>query len=169
MYFCSGKVSDFDLVYEMMLRARAKLFEEHIYQWDERYPKADMIRSDLENGYTSLIKTDEGRTIGFFTSNSICEDDVHDHIKWIYEDSRWIILHRLCIDPEYQNKGTGQMCLELFEENCKKDGYESIRIDVFSTNAKAIHIYEKFGYTKVGDAVCERGPFFIYEKKIVSG
>ena len=87
----------------------------------------------------------------------------------MYEDSRWIILHRLCIDPEYQNKGTGQRCLELFEENCKKDGYESIRIDVFSTNAKAIHIYEKFGYTKVGDAVCERGPFFIYEKQIVSG
>ena len=40
----------------------------------------------------------------------------------------------------------------------------SIRIDVFSTNKQATHIYEKFGYRRLGSAFCDRGLFYIYEK-----
>ena len=165
MNFIQAQERDFNLVYEMMIRAREKLFSEKIYQWDERYPKPDMIKNDLLNGYTSLVRL-EGKTIAFFTSNSICEDDVHNNINWIYNGNKWIILHRLCIDPDYQNDGLGQQILKKFENQSKKDGFESIRIDVFSTNNKAIHIYEKFKYKRVGIAVCERGPFYIYEKKL---
>ena len=165
MNFIQAQERDFNLVYEMMIRAREKLFSEKIYQWDERYPKPDMIKNDLLNGYTSLVRL-EGKTIAFFTSNSICEDDVHNNINWIYNGNKWIILHRLCIDPDYQNDGLGQQILKKFENQSKKDGFESIRIDVFSTNNKAIHIYEKFKYKRVGIAVCERGPFYIYEKQL---
>lgn len=166
MIFIKGSVSDFDLVYNMMLRARKKLYDECIFQWDERYPKAEMIHYDLSKGYTSLVKSDRGKIVAFFTSNSICEDDVHDSIKWIYGGDKWVILHRLCVEPEYQNLGFGQQILRLFESNSRENGFESIRIDVFSTNLKAIHLYEKFNYRRVGEAVCERGRFFIYEKLI---
>lgn len=165
MTFTKANENDFEIVYEMMLRARNKLHSENIFQWDESYPKAEMIQDDLKNGYTSLVKVQD-KIVAFFTSNSICEDDVHDHIKWIYNGEKWVILHRFCIDPIYQNKGLGQEILKLFEKNSKQAGFESIRIDVFSTNTTAIHIYEKFLYTKVGEAVCERGPFFVYEKII---
>lgn len=166
MNFMKATENDFDLVYDMMIRAREKLKREGIFQWDHRYPKPEMIRNDLINGYTSLVM-DGDKIIAFFTSNSICEDDVHDNTRWLYDGSLWIILHRLCVDPLFQEKGIGQKILNKFEEECLENGYESIRIDVFSTNMTAIHIYEKYGYTRVGEAVCERGLFFIYEKKIV--
>ena len=165
MYFTKANVENFELVYNMMLRAREKLFEEGIFQWDERYPKPDMIRNDLLNGYTSLVR-EKDEIVAFFTSNSICEDHDHDHIEWLYHGDSWVILHRLCVDPELQNAGVGQRILELFEQQSTENGFESIRIDVFATNKKAIHIYEKYGYVRVGDAVCERGPFYVYEKLI---
>ena len=163
MEFIKANINDFDLIYSMMLRARDKLFSEKIFQWDERYPRPEMIKNDLENGYTSLVK-DKGNIVAFFTSNSICEDDVHDHIFWLNNDNSWIILHRLCVEPSLQANGIGQKILELFERESKNKGFSSIRIDVFSTNQVAIHIYEKYGYTRVGEAVCERGSFYIYEK-----
>lgn len=165
MDFIKADEKDFSFIYEMMLRAREKLFSEQIFQWDERYPKPEMIKSDLQNGYTSLVNL-KGCIVGFFTSNSICEDDVHKDINWSYDGNNWIILHRLCIEPEYQNGGLGQRILAKFEEQSAGNGFESVRIDVFSTNKKAIHIYEKFKYIRIGEAVCERGPFYIYEKKL---
>ncbi len=163
MIFKKAQPSDFNYVYNMMLRARQKLFEENIFQWDERYPKPEMIRYDIENGYTSLVEVGS-KIVAFYTSNSICEDDVHEHIKWSYTGDKWIILHRLCIDPQYQNHGLGQEILTKFENDSVMQAFESIRIDVFSTNQKAIHIYEKYGYKRLGEAVCERGLFYIYDK-----
>ncbi len=165
MEFLNAKLSDFDVVYEMMLRAKERLFQEKIYQWDERYPKKEMIINDLTNGYTTLVR-DNNKIVAFFTSNSICEDDVHNDIEWSYIGDNWVILHRLCIDPIYQNGGLGQKILQKFETEKKKEKFDSIRIDVFSTNEKAIHIYEKFGYKRVGEATCERGLFYIYDKII---
>lgn len=152
-------------IYAMMERAKTFACEQGIYQWTESYPTYNMIFDDIKNSYTEIIKVN-GKNIGFFTSNSICEDDVHDNIKWLNEGSKWIILHRLCIDPSYQNKGFGTMVIEKFEKRAVLKGYKSIRIDVFSTNAQAIHIYEKFGYSRLGSAFCDRGKFYIYEKLI---
>ena len=166
MNFIKADKSNFDLVYDMMVRAREKLHKEGIFQWDYRYPKPDMIRNDLINGYTSLV-SDGDNIVAFFTSNSICEDDVHDNTKWLYDGTLWIILHRLCVDPLFQGQGIGQRILKMFEAECFDKGYVSIRIDVFSTNKTAIYIYEKYGYIRVGEAMCERGLFYIYEKQLV--
>ena len=165
MEFVLAKEKDFDLIYDMMLRAKADLIAAGIFQWNDDYPSAEMLLSDIRNSYTYLVK-EEGRTLAFFTSNSICEDDVHDHIKWLYPDSNYLILHRLCVEPQRQGQGIGQRILEQFEKRAQADGYDSIRIDVFATNETAIHIYEKFGYTRVGEAVCERGLFYIYERRL---
>ena len=163
--FSLATQADMPEIYAMMERAKAHACEQGIYQWTETYPTYDMIFGDIKNSYTEIIKLN-GKNCGFFTSNSICEDDVHDHIKWLNEGGGWIILHRLCIDPPFQNRGLGTRALEMFEKRCVSNGFKSIRIDVFSTNAQAIHIYEKFGYSRLGHAFCDRGKFYIYEKLI---
>ena len=157
--------NDIELIYSMMERAKKKSCEQGIFQWTETYPTFSMISGDILNAYTEKILSD-GVCIGFFTSNSICEDDVHNNIKWINNRGDWVILHRLCIDPNYQNQGFATKVLHKFEARAISRGYKSIRIDVFSTNAQAIHIYEKSGYVRVGHAFCDRGKFYIYEKLI---
>lgn len=165
MEFLLANKEDSELVYQMMVRAKEDSQRHGIYQWDDRYPTRKMLDSDIENGFTELIRSD-GRIIGFFTSNSICEDDVHNHIQWLNESDNWIILHRLCVDPAFQNRGLGKQIVQLFEHRATQMNYLSIRIDVFGTNEKAIHIYESAGFTRVGQAMCERGLFYIYEKLI---
>lgn len=165
MNFKKASIDDFELICKMMVDARKKSWDEGVFQWNENYPTATMIKGDLEKGYTYLVY-DEGKIVAFFTTNSICEDDVHDHIKWLNEGDNWVILHRLCVDTGAQGNKIGQRILALFEKEKIEEGFDSIRIDVFSTNAAAIHIYEKFGYILLGNATCDRGMFYIYEKML---
>lgn len=165
MEFIGAKESDFPIIYNMMVKAREKADQEGIHQWNENYPTKEMIMRDILGEDTYLVY-EEGNVKGFFITNSVCEDDVHGHIKWMYPQSRFLILHRLCVDPSIQDQGIGQRILRKYEERAVEAGYESVRIDVFGTNNRAIHIYEKFGYKRMGRAVCDRGEFFIYEKHL---
>ena len=164
MQFVLAKDDDYAFIYDMMCRARAKLIKNGIFQWNQSYPTAGMIRGDIINGYTYLVH-EGGKCVGFFITNDICEDDVHGHIVWKYPDAPYLILHRLCVEPDLQSHGLGQKILAEFERQAAAAGKQCVRIDVFGTNAAAIHIYEKFGYGRVGSAVCDRGLFYIYEKK----
>lgn len=161
--FVKAELFDFDAVFEMMKRAKSKSYEEGVFQWDEKYPNADTLYTDISSSNLYLIKR-SGELVGFFVYNSSCEDDLHNDINWIHPISKWIFLHRMCIDPVYQGKGYGQIIIEKFISSIKQAGYDSIRLDVFSTNRVAIHIYEKFGFTRVGECQCYRGSFYVYEK-----
>lgn len=53
-------------------------------------------------------------------------------------------------DPEWRSKGLGKTVMALYEEECRRLGYQRIELGVFSHNAGAISLYEKSGFTKIG-------------------
>lgn len=163
IHFTIAKKKDFDFVYQMMLRAKERSYSEGIFQWDERYPSAEMLLSDIEGGHLHLIKYDNN-IVGFFVYNSSSEDDLHNDIPWMNHSNAWIFLHRLCVDPKHQRKGLGQITVRKLLEIATALGYKSIRVDVFSTNKAAIHIYDKLGFELLGECLCYRGIFYVFEK-----
>ena len=48
------------------------------------------------------------------------------------------------------NKGLGSRLLEMAIEYAKSHGIEIINLEVRSDNFRAIHVYEKFGFRKIG-------------------
>jgi len=52
--------------------------------------------------------------------------------------------------PDWRNKGIGKMVMALYEEECRKLGYQRIELGVFSHNAGAIRLYERSGFTQIG-------------------
>ena len=48
------------------------------------------------------------------------------------------------------NKGLGSRLLEMAIEYAKSHGIEIINLEVRSDNVRAIHVYEKFGFRKIG-------------------
>ncbi len=155
---------DIIIIYEMMLAAKSHSESQGIYQWDDNYPTIAMLEHDVMKGDTRLVYNDN-QCVAFYTSNSVCEDDVHGHINWLNPNESWVFFHRLCVDPKFQDKGIGTRIVKNFIE-LNMEQFDSIRIDVFSTNAKALHIYEQLGFTNLGVAYCERGAFYVLEKMI---
>ena len=56
--------------------------------------------------------------------------------------------------------------MRLIEEFLKGEGIETIRVDAFSLNPFALKMYEKAGYSKVGEANWWKGLFYLFEKLI---
>ena len=64
-------------------------------------------------------------------------------------------------------KGLGQQAISLMENYCaEKFGTKTIWLDVFEHNPRAVHIYSKLGYTKVGEAIHTKGRLIIMEKNL---
>ena len=51
---------------------------------------------------------------------------------------------------EYWNKGIGALLLQEILEFAKENEFSVIDLQVRSDNAGAIHLYEKFGFRKIG-------------------
>ncbi len=56
----------------------------------------------------------------------------------------------LSVKKAYWNCGVGSMILKELIEYAKKNGIELLNLEVRSDNLRAIHLYEKFGFRKIG-------------------
>ena len=54
------------------------------------------------------------------------------------------------VAKEYWNKGIGSQLWSSIIDFAKKNGFEVIDLQVRSDNLSAIHLYEKFGFKKIG-------------------
>ncbi len=52
----------------------------------------------------------------------------------------------LAVSKEYRNRGIGTALMNRFMSVCKSEGLLSIRLEVRTTNFKAIEFYKKFGF-----------------------
>jgi ribosomal protein S18 acetylase RimI-like enzyme len=70
--------------------------------------------------------------------------------SWMTFDGRRIHLHHIGVLPEYQNRGYGSRLTQKSLEFAKEKGYQ-IKLEVEENNHKAIAIYKKLGFKRLGD------------------
>jgi ribosomal protein S18 acetylase RimI-like enzyme len=85
-------------------------------------------------------------------------------LTWEANDGKFLIVHRLCIHPDYQGRGLAKALMQFAEEYALKNGYASIRMDTFITNKAALGLYNALGYRRAGQLVFSRGHFQVFEK-----
>ncbi len=74
----------------------------------------------------------------------------HRFIMGRWADSEQIELITLGVEPAHQNKGYGRELLKEFIAEVTNKGGKIIFLDVAENNAKALHLYKEFGFTKIG-------------------
>lgn len=56
----------------------------------------------------------------------------------------------ISIQQNYCNIGIGSIMIEIAIKQAKENGFEQLELGVFEDNARAIHLYEKFGFKQYG-------------------
>jgi ribosomal-protein-alanine acetyltransferase len=60
-------------------------------------------------------------------------------------------LYSIATKPEAQGKGVGSALIEASEDAARARGCRSLRLEVRKDNAVAIRLYERLGYTRIGE------------------
>ena len=76
------------------------------------------------------------------------------------------MLHRLCVNPQLQGRDLARQAMARMEKTALEQGFDSVRLDVFSQNLHAQRLYERLGYRRTGEVRFRKGIFYLMEKKL---
>lgn len=98
----------------------------------------------------------DNRIAVIYVLNQECDNE-YKNGNWKYKHEPFYIIHRLCVNPIFQNQGIAKTTLMHIEEEVRALGIHSIRLDVFSENPFALKLYHHYGYSKTGDVNWRKG------------
>jgi ribosomal protein S18 acetylase RimI-like enzyme len=156
--------SDVERIMKLVRECVKDMVSHGIYQWNDYYPNADIIRGDVRSKSMHVVEEND-EIIGMIALN---EEQAAEYVtvRWSRQSDRVLVIHRLAVNPTKQNQGIGGKLLDYAEKFAIDNGYESIRLDSYSGNPKALRLYEKHGYRRVGQVNFPRRelPFYCFEK-----
>ena len=164
MIFSKAKENQTEEVFSVFSAAIKNMEKQGINQWDEIYPDKAIITEDIGRNQMYIGTIDEKIAVCFVLSEEY--DEEYKNGKWQWPDARFCVIHRLCVSPDFQNRGIAAETLKYIENLCKSQGYDSIRLDCFTENPYSRKLYTKAGYSVVGYADWRKGRFELREKKI---
>jgi ribosomal protein S18 acetylase RimI-like enzyme len=131
-----------------LISAATQTMREHgIYQWDEIYPNEQIITKDVDS--RSLYVLEEGDLCLAAVALNQEQDEAYQQVQWLGGEPV-LVVHRLCVDPAYQENGIGSRLMDFAEEHAKQNACVSIRLDAYTGNPRAVRLYKRRGYRKAG-------------------
>lgn len=137
-------------------------------QWDDKYPVTEHFEEDIESETLYVLDVDN-EIYGFIVIDQN-QSEWYDELEWPVDRKGAYVIHRLAGSQSYKGAATElfQFAVDLTEDH----GVHVILTDTFELNKPAQGLFEKFGFTKVGEAEIDyhpfdRGaPFYAYYKNI---
>ena len=162
--FRRAGTDDLDALVALYGAAAQDMWEKGIDQWDEYYPDREILTEDVESG---------DMTLGFLDGQLACAwvvnreyDPEYELGAWEHTEGDFCVLHRLCVNPEMQGRGLARQAMARMEKTALEQGFDSVRLDVFSQNLHAQRLYERLGYRRTGEVRFRKGIFYLMEKKL---
>lgn len=155
-------INDIEQIWNMVRNSIDVMERNNIFQWDDLYPAKEDFLKDIEKNqlYVGLANN---HIVVVYALNQECEKE-YENGNWKYKGESFYVVHRLCVNPNFQNKGIAKCTLLHIETQLKSKRIYVIRLDVFQNNPFAIRLYDSLGYSKVGYADWRKGRFFLLEK-----
>lgn len=157
MEIFKSKESDINEIMKIIKVAQEDFKSKGIDQWQNNYPNADIIKEDINNNNSYVLK-EEGKIIG---TTALIFDGENDY-NTIY-DGEWLslgdygVIHRMAIDFNYRGTGLALMFLKKLEQITRDRGIYSIKVDTHIENMPMKKLLLKNGYKECGWIYLEDG------------
>jgi ribosomal protein S18 acetylase RimI-like enzyme len=91
-------------------------------------------------------------------------------IAWRCNHGKALVIHRLCVHPEWQQHGFGRRLMDFAEHFAQQHRFSCIRLDSYTGNPRAQALYERRSYQRCGQAYFPRRelPFDCFEKIVMA-
>ena len=102
MEFAKSVPSQTDEVFQVYKEATKIMNANNIYQWSENYPGREDIEKDIQSGNLYVL-TSEGEIVACVVLDQHQEPE-YDHIPWEDSSGRFLVVHRLCVNPNARKR-----------------------------------------------------------------
>jgi len=114
-----------------------------------RYPEEctslEAVQKGLAGSESSALNFEVGAFSGTKLVGEFGVAQVRPHIKYRHRAGMGISVLK-----EAWGCGLGSFLMQLAVDQAKTNGFEQLELGVYSDNARAIHLYEKFGFERCG-------------------
>lgn len=162
--FRKAKENEVSEIFAFFKNAVAEMERQGIMQWDDLYPTDEDLLQDAKKEELYVGEIEEELCCAFVLNQEV--DEQYANGKWQYPSSSYFIIHRLCVNPRFQNQGIAKRAMQYIEKTILEKGIECIRLDAYSLNPYALRLYRGLGYIEVGEAHWRKGMFYLMEKKL---
>ena len=161
-----AKISDLDNIMLMYKSCVKGMIVNNIDQWDETYPNIEVISKDIIEKTYYIAEIDK-EIIGGINIDKL-QDKTYLDINWEDKSNSFLVVHRLAVKEEFWNKKIGKHLMIFTEKLIIENGLNSIRLDTYSGNPKAMNFYRKLGYGELGtiDLKPNKNKYHCFEKII---
>jgi len=166
MIIRKAEISDLENIMLMYKSCVVGMIANDIDQWDKSYPNAEVIMRDLI-AQTYFVAIKNNIIIAGINIDQN-QDDTYLALDWEDKKNQFLVVHRLAVKVEFWNDGIGKS-LMLFTENLVTEkGLNSIRLDTYSGNPKAMEFYRRLGYRELGTINLKpnKNEYYCFEKII---
>lgn len=133
--------------------------------WDEEYPTEGLLLADLAEEQVLIASLDD-TIVGTITITHDIDIQELGHISWGRETANYIALARLGVDPAFQGRGIGKALFDHADLLAERQGYESIRLDVLRLSQALVDMYQRRGYSIVGEVDYADKSFYVMERVV---
>ncbi|MBN4077565.1 GNAT family N-acetyltransferase [bacterium AH-315-C20] len=157
---------EINTIFELLRACGQHMIDNGLFQWNEEYPTLQHVQGDFARGSLYCYKVEN--EIAAVISMDDKQSPEYKEIVWKHLQDRVFVVHRLAVLPTYQKRGIAKELMDFAEKHARSNGYESIRLDAYSANERALNIYRNRGYSYRGDIyfALRDLPFFCFEKKL---
>lgn len=150
MDLIKAKESDINEIMDIIKIAQEHFKSEGIDQWQNNYPNHEVIKKDIDNNNSYILKENE-KTLG--TTAVIFDGD--ENYNTIY-DGEWLslgeytVIHRMAIDFNQRGTGLASIFLKEIEKLSKDRGIYSMKVDTHRENIPMQKLLLKNEYKECG-------------------
>ncbi|MFT3951317.1 MAG: GNAT family N-acetyltransferase [Oscillospiraceae bacterium] len=160
--FSNAETSNIDEIMRLLSCAIKHMERNDIHQWDEIYPSRKIIAGDIRK-HELFVGRIGGQIAVIFVVNSKCNAK-YKIGAWSTNTENFLVIHRLCVHPDFQNQGVAKAAMAYIENNLCSLNIEAIRLDVFKQNPHALRLYKNNGFQITGEVEFRKGGFYLMEK-----
>ena len=120
-----------------------------------RYPEEGVNLEAMQNRLEGCVESPVNFEVGAFAGEKLVGEfgvaQVRPHIKY-----RHRAVVGISVRKDHWGCGLGSYLMQLAIDQTRSNGFEQLELGVYSDNARAIRLYEKFGFQKL----CTHPDFF---------
>ena len=150
MKFEKANLKDVNEIMDIIKKAQIHFKNQGINQWQNNYPNHQIIKDDIEDNNSYILKQDQ--VIIGTASVSFDGEETYETIyngQWLSHD-KYAVIHRMAVDFNRRGTGVASIFLKEIENLCIHNEVYSIKVDTHRENIPMQKLLLKNGYKECG-------------------